>query len=56
MIAIVVSIFNKTITDGLLNGCIKSLTENGIQKNKIPNISWKFYHLVSKTKRIYRKI
>ena len=35
MIAIVVSIFNKTITDGLLDGCIKSLTENGIQKNKI---------------------
>ena len=35
MIAIVVSIFNKTITDGLLDGCIKSLNENGIQKNKI---------------------
>ena len=35
MIAIVVSIFNKTITDGLLDGCIKSLTENGVQKNKI---------------------
>ena len=35
MIAIVVSIFNKTITDGLLDGCIKSLTEKGVQKNKI---------------------
>ena len=35
MIAIVVSIFNKTITDRLLDGCIKSLTENGVQKNKI---------------------
>ena len=35
MIAIVVSIFNKTITDRLLDGCIESLTENGVQKNKI---------------------
>ena len=27
MIGIVVSIFNKPITDGLLDGCIKSLKE-----------------------------
>ena len=29
MIGIVVSVFNKPITDGLLRGCIKSLNENG---------------------------
>ena len=35
MIGIVVSIFNKPITDGLLEGCIKSLKDNGLKKNKI---------------------
>ena len=35
MIGIVVSIFNKPITDGLLDGCIKSLKENGYKNNKI---------------------
>ena len=35
MIGIVVSTFNKPITDGLLNGCIKSLKENGYKNNQI---------------------
>ena len=35
MIGIVVSIFNKPITDGLLKGCIKSLKENGLTENDI---------------------
>ena len=35
MIGIVVSIFNKPITDGLLEGCIKSLKENGLEKDSI---------------------
>ena len=35
MIGIVVSIFNKPITDGLLKGCIKSLKENGFEEDKI---------------------
>ena len=35
MIGIVVSIFNKPITDGLLKGCIKSLKENGLTEDDI---------------------
>ena len=35
MIGIVVSVFNKPITDGLLRGCIKSLKENGFEDNSI---------------------
>ncbi|MFL3007147.1 MAG: 6,7-dimethyl-8-ribityllumazine synthase [Candidatus Neomarinimicrobiota bacterium] len=35
MIGIVVSIFNKPITDGLLKGCIKSLKENGLTDESI---------------------
>ncbi len=35
MIGIVVSIFNKPITDGLLKGCIKSLKENGFGEDNI---------------------
>tara|TARA_X000001036_G_scaffold25209_1_gene21040 strand:+ start:189 stop:608 length:420 start_codon:yes stop_codon:yes gene_type:complete len=35
MIGIVVSIFNKPITDGLLEGCIKSLKENGLEEDNI---------------------
>tara|TARA_Y100001968_G_scaffold142453_1_gene130172 strand:- start:127 stop:546 length:420 start_codon:yes stop_codon:yes gene_type:complete len=35
MIGIVVSTFNKPITDGLLDGCIKSLKENGYKDNQI---------------------
>ena len=35
MIGIVVSIFNKPITDGLLKGCIKSLKENGFEEDNI---------------------
>ena len=35
MIGIVVSIFNKPITDGLLDGCIKSLKENGLEEDNI---------------------
>ena len=35
MIGIVVSIFNKSITGGLLKGCIKSLKENGLTENDI---------------------
>ena len=35
MIGIVVSIFNKPITDGLLEGCIKSLNENGLKEENI---------------------
>ena len=35
MIGIVVSVFNKPITDGLLEGCIKSLNENGLKEENI---------------------
>ena len=35
MIGIVVSNFNKPITDGLLKGCIKSLKENGLEENSM---------------------
>ena len=35
MIGIVVSVFNKPITDGLLRGCIKSLKESGFEENRI---------------------
>ena len=35
MIGIVVSVFNKPITDGLLEGCIKSLNENGLKEDNI---------------------
>ena len=35
MIGIVVSIFNKPITDGLLKGCIKSLKDNGLTEDDI---------------------
>ena len=35
MIGIVVSIFNKPITDGLLKGCINSLKENGIDESSM---------------------
>ncbi len=35
MIGIVVSVFNKSITDGLLEGCIKSLNENGLKEENI---------------------
>ena len=35
MIGIVVSIFNKPITDGLLEGCLKSLKENGFEEENI---------------------
>ena len=35
MIGIVVSFFNKPITDGLLEGCIKSLNENGLKEENI---------------------
>ena len=35
MIGIVVSTFNKPITDGLLDGCIKSLKENDYKDNQI---------------------
>ena len=35
MIGIVVSIFNKPITDGLLEGCIISLKENGLEEDNI---------------------
>ena len=35
MIGIVVSIFNKPITDGLLKGCINSLKENGIEESSM---------------------
>ena len=35
MIGIVVSIFNKPITDGLLKGCLKSLKENGFEEENI---------------------
>ena len=35
MIGIVVSVFNKPITDGLLEGCIKSLNENGVKEENI---------------------
>ena len=35
MIGIVVSAFNKPITDGLLDGCIKSLKENDYKDNQI---------------------
>ena len=35
MIGIVVSVFNKPITDGLLKGCIKSLNENGLKEENI---------------------
>jgi len=35
MIGIVVSIFNKPITDGLLEGCLKSLKENGFEEKNI---------------------
>ena len=35
MIGIIVSIFNKPITDGLLEGCLKSLKENGFEEENI---------------------
>jgi len=35
MIGIVVSTFNKPITDGLLRGCINSLKENGLEESSI---------------------
>ena len=35
MIGIVVSVFNKPITDGLLKGCIKSLNETGLKEENI---------------------
>ena len=35
MIGIVVSVFNKPITDGLLRGCIKSLKDNGFEEDSI---------------------
>jgi len=35
MIGIVVSTFNKPITDGLLEGCIISLKENGLEEDNI---------------------
>jgi len=35
MIGIAVSIFNKPITEGLLNGCLKSLKENDYKDNQI---------------------
>ena len=35
MIGIVVSVFNKPITDGLLERCIKSLNENGLKEENI---------------------
>ena len=35
MIGIVVSVFNKPITDGLLKGCIKSLNENRLKEENI---------------------
>ena len=35
MIGIVVSIFIKPITDGLLKGCINSLKENGLEMSSI---------------------
>ena len=35
MIGIVVSVFNKPISDGLLRGCIKSLNENGLKEENI---------------------
>lgn len=35
MIGIVISTFNKPITKGLLNGCLKALSEKGIEKKEI---------------------
>ncbi len=35
MIAIVISTFNKPVTDGLLEGCLKSLNQNGYENKKI---------------------
>jgi len=35
MIGIVISTFNKPVTKGLLDGCLKALTEKGIEKKEI---------------------
>ena len=35
MIAIAISLFNKKITDGLLDGCLRALKENGYKKSHI---------------------
>ena len=35
MIAIAVSLFNQTVSDGLLAGCLRALNDNGIDKNNI---------------------
>ena len=35
MIGIVVSVFNKPVTDGLLEGCIKALNENSLKEENI---------------------
>lgn len=35
MIGIVISTFNKPVTKGLLNGCLKALSEKGIKKKEI---------------------
>ena len=53
MIGIVVSTFNKPITDGLLDGCIKSLKENDYKDNqiKIYNVPGAF-ELPAKVKRL----
>ena len=35
MIAIAISLFNKKITDGLLDGCLRALKENGYKRSHI---------------------
>ena len=35
MIAIVISTFNKDVTDGLLKGCLRALNENGYSDDKV---------------------
>ena len=35
MIGIVISTFNKPVTKGLLDGCLKALSEKGIEKKEI---------------------
>ena len=36
MIGIVISTFNKPVTKGLLDGCLKALSEKGIEKVEGP--------------------
>ena len=57
MIGITVSQFNKPITEGLLNGCLKSLKENGFNADQIdifyvPGV----FELPAKVKHLAKKI